>query len=139
MVVHALRWTLQCSPCIFYCSLLKLAVIMNYKILSEINYVDQIVVLTTGPVSLITKCQCQCKTQITDCMLIRLKFCTLDRLNSTPISLYIMQVSPKNMVFTAKTACSSTTKLTIRPQVECIFIGGNLMSFKKNWQTRTLS
>ena len=66
-------------------------------------------------------------------MLIRLKFCTLGRLNSTPISLNIMQVSPKNTVFTTKTASSSTTKLAIRPQVlvVCIFIGGNLMSFKR--------
>ena len=66
-------------------------------------------------------------------MLIRLKFCTLGRLNSTPISLNIMQVSPKNTVFTTKTASSSTTKLAIRPQVlvVCIFNGGNLMSFKR--------
>ena len=44
-----------------------------------------------------------------------------------------MQVSPKNTVFTTKTASSSTTKLAIRPQVlvVCIFIGGNLMSFKR--------
>ena len=103
----------------------------------------QFVVVTTGPVSFLIKCQCQCKTQITDCRQTMicgldtrgkmqyyfcyqvltmnklrqsgLKFCTLGRLNSTPISLNIMQVSPKNSVFTTKTASSSTTKLTIRP------------------------
>ena len=100
----------------------------------------QFVVVTTGPVSFLIKCQCQCKTQITDCRetmicgldtrgkmqyyfhcqvltinkLSGLKFCTLGRLNSAPISLNIMQVSPKNSVFTTKTASSSTTKLTIR-------------------------
>ena len=42
----------------------------------EINYVDQIVVFTTGPASFIIKCQCQGKTQITDCR--QTMICRLD-------------------------------------------------------------
>ena len=63
MVVHALRWALQCK-CLYFLSLffrdsrdLKLAVIKNYYVVVTIDFILFVIKMSTA----------QCKMQTVDC------------------------------------------------------------------------